>query len=113
MGLGSLLIFVLLVAGALNGGWFVSWAWPQVFSIAGLVLIWRNAPEEEQATLRHLLEPLGAATGDVTYEGSWRRRGTVAPPGPRGRRCWPAGWAGCSRPTPAWRCCARSAGCCW
>ncbi len=77
LGLGSLLIFVLLVAGALNGGWFVSWAWPQVFSIGGLVLIWRNAPAEEQATLRHLLEPLGAATGDVTYEGSWRRRGTV------------------------------------
>ncbi len=77
LGLGSLLIFVLLVAGALNGGWFVSWAWPQVFSIAGLVLIWRNAPAEEQATLRHLLEPLGAATGDVTHEGNWRRRGTV------------------------------------
>src|ERR1700759_3345277 len=77
VGLGTLLIFILLVAGALNGGWFVSWAWPQVFSIAGLVLIWRNAPEEEQATLRHLLQPLGAATGDVTHEGNWRRRGTV------------------------------------
>jgi signal transduction histidine kinase len=77
LGLGSLLIFVLLVAGALNGGWFVSWAWPQVFSIAGLVLIWRNAPAEEQATLRHLLEPLGAAAGDVTHEGNWKRRGTV------------------------------------
>jgi signal transduction histidine kinase len=77
VGLGSLLIFVLLVAGALNGGWFVSWAWPQVFSIGGLVLIWRNASEEEQATLRHLLEPLSAATGDVTHEGSWRRRGTI------------------------------------
>ena len=74
LGLGSLLIFVLLVAGALNGGWFVSWAWPQVFSIAGLVLIWRNSSAEEQATLRHLLEPLGAATGDVTHEGGWRRR---------------------------------------
>jgi signal transduction histidine kinase len=77
VGLGSLLIFILLVAGALNGGWFVSWAWPQVFSIAGLVLIWRNASAEEQATLRHLLEPLGAAAGDVTHEGNWRRRGTV------------------------------------
>ena len=65
VGLASLLIFVLLVAGALNGGWFISWAWPQVFSVAGLALIWRNAPEEDQATLRHLLEPLGVATGDV------------------------------------------------
>jgi signal transduction histidine kinase len=77
VGLGTLLIFILLVAGALNGGWFVSWAWPQVFSIGGLVLIWRNASAEEQATLRHLLEPLGAAAGDVTHEGNWRRRGTI------------------------------------
>ena len=65
VGLASLLIFVLLVAGALNGGWFISWAWPQVFSVAGLALIWRNGAEEDQATLRHLLEPLGVATGDV------------------------------------------------
>src|SRR5690349_23792815 len=65
VGLASLLIFVLLVAGALNGGWFISWAWPQVFSVAGLALIWRNGAEDDQATLRHLLEPLGVATGDV------------------------------------------------
>ena len=63
VGLASLLIFVLLVAGALNDGWFISWAWPQVFSLAGLALIWRNAPAEEQETLRHLLEPLGATGG--------------------------------------------------
>jgi signal transduction histidine kinase len=63
VGLASLLILVLLVAGALNGGWFISWAWPQVFSVAGLALIWRNAPADEQETLRHLLEPLGAAGG--------------------------------------------------
>ena len=64
VGLASLLVLVLLAASALNGGWFVTWAWPQVFSVAGLVLIWRNAPADEQGTLRHLLEPLGA-TGDV------------------------------------------------
>ena len=63
VGLGSLLILVLLAAGALNGGWFTRWAWPQVFSVAGLVLIWRNAPPEEQATLRQLVEPLEAAAG--------------------------------------------------
>jgi signal transduction histidine kinase len=34
-----------------------------VFSVAGLVLIWRNAPPEEQATLRQLVEPLEAAAG--------------------------------------------------
>ena len=63
VGLASLLIFVLLVAGALNGGWFISWAWPQVFSIAGLTLIWRNASEEEQASLKRMVEPLEAAAG--------------------------------------------------
>jgi len=36
VGLASLLIFVLLIAGALNGGWFISWAWPQVFSVGWL-----------------------------------------------------------------------------
>jgi signal transduction histidine kinase len=65
IGLTSLLILVLLALSALNGGWFVGWAWPQVFSVAGLVLIWRNAPAEEQETLRHLVEPLGAAAGGV------------------------------------------------
>ena len=63
VGLASLLVLVLLVAGALNGGSFIGWAWPQVFSVAGLALIWRNAPAEEQETLRHLVEPLGATGG--------------------------------------------------
>jgi len=74
VGLASLLIFVLLVAGALNGGWFISWAWPQVFSVAGLTLIWRNGAPEDQATLRHLLEPLGAATDGVkpNRRSAWR-----------------------------------------
>src|SRR5271165_2931150 len=58
IGLTSLLILVLLEVSALNGGWFVGWAWPQVFSVAGLALIWRNAPADEQATLRRLLEPI-------------------------------------------------------
>ncbi len=70
IGLASLLILVLLAASALNGGWFVGWAWPQVFSLAGLVLIWRNAPPEEQATLRRLVEPLETAAGSST-RGKW------------------------------------------
>jgi signal transduction histidine kinase/phage shock protein PspC (stress-responsive transcriptional regulator) len=61
VGLASLLVVVMLALGALNGGWFTGWAWPQVFSVAGLVLIWRNAPEEEKETLRHLVEPFEAA----------------------------------------------------
>src|SRR3984893_679157 len=67
--LASLLILVLLIAGALSAGWFASWAWPQVFSVTGLALIWRNAPAEEQATLRHLVEPLEAAAGATAREG--------------------------------------------
>ncbi len=70
IGLVSLLILVLLGVSALNGGWFVGWAWPQVFSVAGLVLIWRNAPEDEQATLRRLLEPIETAA-DSSARGKW------------------------------------------
>jgi len=61
---------VLLAVSALNGGWFVGWAWPQVFSVAGLVLIWRNAPADEQATLRRLLEPVETAA-DSSARGKW------------------------------------------
>ena len=68
VGLASLLIVVLLAAGALSDGWFITWVWPQVFSVAGLTLIWRNASPEEQETLRQLVEPLEAATGPAGTE---------------------------------------------
>jgi len=64
-GLASLLALALLIAGALNDGWFAGWAWPQLIIAAGLVLIWRNATPDEKATLRRLAEPLGAATGSA------------------------------------------------
>ena len=57
-GLASGLAFLLFVVGVFNTGWPSSWAWPQVFTVAGLALIWRNASVEEQATLR-----LGRADG--------------------------------------------------
>ena len=60
-GLASLLAFFLFVAGVFNSGWPSSWAWPQVFTVAGLALIWRNASPEEQVTLRRLAEPLSSA----------------------------------------------------
>jgi signal transduction histidine kinase len=63
LGLTTLLTFVLLIAGVFNDGWFSGWAWPQVFSLAGLTLIWRNAPADEQASLKRLVEPLEAAAG--------------------------------------------------
>src|SRR5580704_129214 len=60
-GLATLLGFALFVGGVFNDGWFANWAWPQTVTVAGLVLIWRNASPDEQATLRRLAEPLGAA----------------------------------------------------
>jgi signal transduction histidine kinase len=57
-GLGSLLVVVLLIASAFGAVWLGQAAWPLVISAAGIVLIWRNAPAEEQATLRRLAQPL-------------------------------------------------------
>ena len=70
-GLASLLALALLIAGALNDGWFAGWAWPQLISAAGLVLIWRNSPEDEQAVMRRLAEPLLGLTAGR------RKRGLV------------------------------------
>jgi signal transduction histidine kinase len=61
--LASLLALVLLAVSAFNRSWFVNAAWPQVVSVAGLVLIWRNAPADEKTSLRHLVEPLESAAG--------------------------------------------------
>ena len=112
VGLASLMILVLLVAGAFHDGWFISWAWPQVFSVAGLALIWRNAPEQEQASLRRVLEPLGASPAPGTRRAGRAGRGVVLRLILSGLLL-AGGLAGCSRPTRTWRCCARWAGCCW
>jgi signal transduction histidine kinase len=68
----SLLAFFLLLAGALNDGAIEVYGWPQVVSVACLVLIWRNAPEGEKAALRHLVAPLESLGGG----GDNARRGT-------------------------------------
>jgi signal transduction histidine kinase len=60
-GSATLLGFLLFVVGVFNVGWITSYAWPQLVTVAGLVLIWRNGSTEEQATLRRLAEPLGGA----------------------------------------------------
>ena len=56
--LASLLAVFLLLAGVLNDGAIAIYIWPQVVSVFCLVLIYRNAPEREQAALRHLIQPL-------------------------------------------------------
>jgi signal transduction histidine kinase len=61
---GSLLVVLLLIASAFGAKWLGDLAWPLVLSAAGIVLIWRNAPADEQATLHRLAEPLrGLADG--------------------------------------------------
>ncbi len=56
--LGSVLCVILLLAGVLNNGIVATYGWPQVVSLVCLTLIWRNAPDSEQAAMRHLVEPL-------------------------------------------------------
>jgi signal transduction histidine kinase/phage shock protein PspC (stress-responsive transcriptional regulator) len=58
LGIASVLSIVLLIAGALSAGLIQTWGWPQVVSAACLVLIWRNAPEGDQAVLRRVVAPL-------------------------------------------------------
>lgn len=66
IGLGSLLCLILLVAGVLNNKTLATWGWPQVVSVFCLTLVLRNAPDSEQAAIRHLsgpLESFGAGGG--------------------------------------------------
>jgi signal transduction histidine kinase len=58
-GLTSVLVLALIVASALNAPWVNALAVPIIVCAAGLVLIWRNAPEEELEYLRGLAEPVG------------------------------------------------------
>jgi signal transduction histidine kinase/phage shock protein PspC (stress-responsive transcriptional regulator) len=69
----SLLAVFLLLAGVLNDGDIEVYGWPQVVSVACLVLIWRNAPDGEQAAMRHLVAPLESLGGGASND---FRRGT-------------------------------------
>jgi signal transduction histidine kinase len=63
VGLASLLCVLLGLASVLNPGLVNTYGWQQVVSVAFLVLIWRNAPDSEQAAMRHLVEPLESLGG--------------------------------------------------
>jgi signal transduction histidine kinase len=78
LGLATLLTLFLLVGGVFNDSWFASWAWPQVGTLAGLVLIWRNGSADEQSALRHYAEPLGAAVGETSRNRRSAIRLTIA-----------------------------------
>jgi signal transduction histidine kinase len=62
-GYGSLLIIVRILISVFRVGWLSSFIWPLAIAGAGLILIWRNAAEDEQAMLRGLAQPfLGLTT---------------------------------------------------
>jgi signal transduction histidine kinase len=58
VGVASLLILVLPLVSLLRLGWPGNFAGATLIIAAGLVLIWRNSPEDEQAVMRRLAEPL-------------------------------------------------------
>ncbi|MGH9068103.1 MAG: ATP-binding protein [Acidimicrobiales bacterium] len=51
------LVAALLIANALHASFVNSFAWTAFLSGAGLVLVWRNAGDDERARLRQVLEP--------------------------------------------------------
>lgn len=59
----SMLIVVLIIASILGIGLLSSFSWPVIVGAAGLVLIWRNASEPEQESLRILARPLVEVSG--------------------------------------------------
>jgi signal transduction histidine kinase len=71
VGVASLLILVLPLVSVLHLGWPGNFAGATLIIAAGLVLIWRNSPEDEQAVMRRLAEPLLGLTKDH------RRRGLL------------------------------------
>jgi signal transduction histidine kinase len=77
-GLGSALIIVLVLVSALGASWVGNFSWPLIISAAGIVLIWRNAPADEQAMMRERAEPLLGRTGDTLgMNGNQKRSATV------------------------------------
>jgi signal transduction histidine kinase/phage shock protein PspC (stress-responsive transcriptional regulator) len=63
-GVCSLIIVLLLIASAVGAPWLSTVSWPLVITAGALVLVWRNAPAEEQAVLQRLADPLlGIAAG--------------------------------------------------
>jgi signal transduction histidine kinase len=62
-GIGSLTFIAWVIFSVLQAGWLSNLAWPLGLCVAGIVLIWRNAPADEQAAMRQLAEPLLSVTG--------------------------------------------------
>ncbi len=72
-GLSSLLVVVLVIGWAVGAGWISRFAWSLVVTVAGLVLIWRNADPDEQVMMRRLAGPvLGQSVGYRRSRLVWR-----------------------------------------
>jgi signal transduction histidine kinase len=63
--LASVLVVLQLAASAVGASWLADLSWPLIVSVAGIVLIWRNAPEVEQALIRRVAEPLLGLSGEI------------------------------------------------
>ncbi len=58
IGLFPLLVAAFILGTVLGAGWIDSITWAAGISAAGLILIWRNAPEEDRAVLERLAQPV-------------------------------------------------------
>jgi signal transduction histidine kinase len=72
--LASLLAVFLFLIGAFNEGTIEEYGWAQVFTVAGLTLIWRNAPDDERAGMRRLVQPLESLGGSAASKRGTRLR---------------------------------------
>jgi signal transduction histidine kinase len=52
------LVVVLILGAAIGAGWLDSTAWPIFVGAAGLVLVFRNAPDDERESLERVLRPV-------------------------------------------------------
>jgi signal transduction histidine kinase len=60
----SVLFIVRIMASVFHAGWLGSLFWPVAIAGAGLLLIWRNAVDDERALIRRQVQPLlGLTTG--------------------------------------------------
>ena len=57
-GFWSVLLLVRILASVLQAGWLGSLLFPLAIAGGGLILIWRNAAENEQAMMRRQVQPL-------------------------------------------------------
>jgi len=58
LGLLPVLVVVFILGTIAGAGWIDSITWAVGISAAGLILIWRNAPDEDRALLERLAEPV-------------------------------------------------------